>query len=321
MVCWPYCPSIPHADRENVDLVNNQTFIDSFWLFHYFLAISLSSRLPHVRRFGKTTVFYLHPFEDWFLRRSFDSTRILCDPRVVCVWLIFFFFLHDDCKCDLGACRAFFHRMTHSICGLHSDHSYFNAFTRAFQAKRFYFILCCIRILFHFICGLHIQLTFYLLLFVYINHCCCLCLACPVFREIHCLFPRKLMAHWVRGDDTPMMSWCHAQTRLTDTWYDKLLRQTYTDATSSGMTRGHECDVAGRPNNGRVRTLFVDYIRLSPTKQNASLYFVLHSYFIPTRLQSKTLLLNFVLHSYFIPTLFADYIRNILILKACVLHS
>ncbi len=68
------------------------------------------------------------------------------------------------------------------------------------------------------------------------------------------------------------------------------------------MPRGHECDVAGRPNNDLVRPSFVDYIRLSPTKQNASLYFVLHSYFIPTRLQSTSLLLYFVLHSYFIPT-------------------
>ena len=49
------------------------------------------------------------------------------------------------------------------------------------------------------------------------------------------------MAHWVHGDDTPMMSWCRAQILTTA----KLLRQTYTDATSSGLTRGHECDVAG----------------------------------------------------------------------------
>ena len=50
------------------------------------------------------------------------------------------------------------------------------------------------------------------------------CLACPVFREIHCLFPRKLMAHWVYGDDTPMMSWCRAQILTTANFYGKLTR-------------------------------------------------------------------------------------------------
>ena len=59
---------------------------------------------------------------------------------------------------------------------------------------------------------------------------------------------------------------------------DKLPRQTYTDATSSGMTRGHECDVAGIQNNDLVRTLF--HLR----SKALLLYFVLHSYFIHTRL-------------------------------------
>ena len=106
------------------------------------------------------------------------------------------------------------------------------------------------------------------------------CLACPVFREIHCLFPRKLMAHWVHGDDTPMMSWCRAQI-LTN--YGKLLRKTYTDATSSGLTRGHECDVAGAFHL-RSKTL--------------PRYFVLHSYFIPTRLWYTTLYLRITFGTY-----------------------
>ena len=173
-------------------------------------------------------------------------------------------------------------------------------FTRAFQAKRFYFIrnirkklvccirnrfsshappnhfyfiLCCIRILFPRVFGIRGKNNSFVrfgdlktvvitvgrpscCLCMIVNECrtfffffrrviskdtliimyyflyiltivVVFCLACPVFREIHCLFPRKLMAHWVHGDDTPMMSWCRAQI-LTDTstanFYGKLTR-------------------------------------------------------------------------------------------------
>ena len=96
-------------------------------------------------------------------------------------------------------------------------------------------------------------------LFVYINHCCCLlsCISgfprhplfvCPAFRE----------HWWLTGSAVTTHQWCHAVVPK-HVWLEttnKLPRQTYTDATSSGLTRGHKCNVEDRQHNDLVRTLF-----------------------------------------------------------------
>ena len=56
---------------------------------------------------------------------------------------------------------------------------------------------CCLCMIFFFFRRVISKDTLFIIFLYILTVVVVFCLACPVFREIHCLFPRKLMTQWV----------------------------------------------------------------------------------------------------------------------------